>query len=334
MDGTPADDIRKVLKAGQKGGGHSKAAPMPLACPWRREGEAGGTTAQRIDGSASTVCGWLSRMHRGGLGAGYDRAKPGRPRRIDPKLRGRAPDAVDGQPEGRGAKPNVRTGRLILIMLSGAFGVNGIPPGTACRTAHEMGRSYKKPGRPLGRRTPSGEAKEEFEADPGRKIAGAAAGFGVFWFDESHFSTRTIRGMTLTRGLSTPHRIKPYGKVFYHILSKREPPLSIPHRIKPYGKRCTRFAVPGVGGLLHRYCDRGNAERMTEFVTSVYGACGKTVPMDDASHHKSKEMMEPKKFDDAVRMIYLPPYSPDLNPVEAVWKESTSPAARTGGQRT
>ena len=156
VDGTPADDIRKVLKAGQKGGGHSKAAPMPLACPWRREGEAGGTTAQRIDGSASAVCGWLSRMHRGGLGAGYDRAKPGRPRRIDPKLRGRAPDAVDWQPEGCGTKPNVRTGRLILIMLSWAFGVNGIPPGTACRTAHGMGRSYKKPGRPLGRRAPSG----------------------------------------------------------------------------------------------------------------------------------------------------------------------------------
>ena len=169
---------------------------------------------------------------------------PGRPGRIDPKLRGRAPDAVDGQPEGRGTKPNVRTGRLILIMLSGAFGVNGIPPGTACRTAHGMGRSYKKPGRPLGRRAPSGEAKEEFEADPGRKIASAAAGFGVFWVYESRFSTRTIRGMTLTRGLSIPHRIKPYGKVFYHILSKREPPLSIPHRIKPYGKRCTRFAVP------------------------------------------------------------------------------------------
>ena len=162
----------------------------------------------------------------------------------------------------------------------------------------------------LGRRPPSGEAKEEFEADPGRKIAGAAAGFGVFWFDESHFSTRTIRGMTLTRGLS------------------------IPHRIKPYGKRCTRFAAPGVGGLLHRYCDRGNAEHMTEFVTSAYGACGKTVPMDNASHHKSKEMMEPKKFDGAAGTICPPPCSPDLSPVEAVWKESTSPAARTGGQRT
>ena len=29
-----------------------------------------------------------------------------------------------------------------------------------------------------------------------------------------------------------------------------------------------------------------------------------------------------------------PPCSPDLSPVKAVWKESTPPAARTGGQRT
>ena len=44
--------------------------------------------------------------------------------------------------------------------------------------------------------------------------------------------------------------------------------------------------------------------------------------MDNASYHKSKELMaELKKFDGAVRMIYLPPYSPDLNPVEMVWKE-------------
>ena len=302
MNGTPTDDIRKVLKAEQKSGGHAKAVLILLACLWRREGETGGTIAQRLGGSTSTVYGWLSRMHRGGLYARYDKAKPGRPRKIDPKLHGRVSDAINGQPEGCGIKSNVWTGRLILIMLSEVFSINGISPSTAYRTMHRIGKSYKKPGRPFDQRAPSSEAKEKFKIDLGRKIAdAAAAGFSVFWVDESHFSTKTIRGMTwLTRGLS------------------------ILHRIKPYGKRYTCFAALGIGGLLHHRCyDQGNTEHMTEFVTSIYEAYGKIVLiMDNASYHKSKELMENlKKFGGAVRMIYLPPYSPDLNPVKMVWKE-------------
>ena len=121
MDGTPTDDIRKALEAEQKSGGHAKAVLILLACLWRREGEAGGTIAQRLGGGTSTVYGWLSRMHRGGLDARYGKAKPDRPRKIDPKLHGRISDAIDGQPEGCGIKSNVWTGRLILIMLQGCL---------------------------------------------------------------------------------------------------------------------------------------------------------------------------------------------------------------------
>ena len=300
MDGAPADDIRKVLKAEQKSGGHAKAVLILLACPCRREGETGGAIAQRLGGSTGTVYGWLSRMRRGGLDARYDKAKPGRPRKIGQKLHGRVSDVIDGQPEGCGIK-SAWTGRLILIMLSGVFGINGISPSTAYGTMHRMGKPCKKPDRPFDQRAPSGEAREKFKIDLGRKIADAAAtGPDVFWVGESHFSAKTIRGMAwLTQDLSTLRRIK------------------------PCGKRYTCFAALGIGGLLHhRYYDRGNTEHMTEFVTSIYEAYGKVVLITgNASHHKSKELMENlKKFDGAVRMIYLPPCSPDLNPVETAWK--------------
>ncbi|EMI59090.1 transposase ISFtu1, partial [Francisella tularensis subsp. tularensis 3571] len=42
------------------------------------------------------------------------------------------------------------------------------------------------------------------------------------------------------------------------------------------------------------------------------------VIMDNASFHKSSKLIEiANKFD--VQILYLPPYSPDLNPIEKVW---------------
>jgi transposase len=45
---------------------------------------------------------------------------------------------------------------------------------------------------------------------------------------------------------------------------------------------------------------------------------GQTVIMDNASFHKSKDVRE---LIESVgcRLIYLPPYSPDLNPIEKFW---------------
>ncbi|WP_027129538.1 transposase, partial [Francisella tularensis] len=43
-----------------------------------------------------------------------------------------------------------------------------------------------------------------------------------------------------------------------------------------------------------------------------------TIVMDNASFHKSSKLIEiANKFD--VQILYLPPYSPDLNPIEKVW---------------
>ncbi|AHH47226.1 transposase ISFtu1 [Francisella tularensis subsp. holarctica PHIT-FT049] len=40
--------------------------------------------------------------------------------------------------------------------------------------------------------------------------------------------------------------------------------------------------------------------------------------MDNASFHKFSKLIEiANKFD--VQILYLPPYSPDLNPIEKVW---------------
>ena len=45
---------------------------------------------------------------------------------------------------------------------------------------------------------------------------------------------------------------------------------------------------------------------------------GQVIILDNASFHKSEELYELAK-ERGCRLIYLPPYSPDLNPIEKFW---------------
>ena len=54
------------------------------------------------------------------------------------------------------------------------------------------------------------------------------------------------------------------------------------------------------------------------------------VVMDNASFHKGKDMV--KALDVAGHtLLYLPPYSPDLNPIEKKWAQAKSIRRRIGG---
>ncbi len=77
------------------------------------------------------------------------------------------------------------------------------------------------------------------------------------------------------------------------------------------------------GLLHHRYYDCGNTDSMIDFVNGLHDAYGKVLlVMDNASVHKSKKMRaELEKYDGDVKIICQPTHSPDLNPVEMVWKE-------------
>ena len=302
MPDVSTDDIKAVLKTEQKSDGNAKAVLILLACSWRRDGEDGTYIARCLNQSVSTVYAWLSRMHQGGLGARYDKPRLGRPRIIDPTRHKEISDIVDRQPEACGMKSNVWTGRLLLIMIINVLGINNISRRAVYRTMHRMNKSHRKPGRPFDYRTPSDEDKEKFKTDLSKDIAKAVAdGFRVLWIDEAHFTIKTKLGLTwLAKGLS------------------------IVHKIKPFEKKCTCFAAWGADGMFfHRYYDRGNTDNMIDFVQNLYEEFNKVLLiMDNASYHKSKNLIKDlEKYGNSIRIIYLPVYSPDLNPVEMVWKE-------------
>ena len=300
MKGTSTDEIRAAYKAEQKCDGCAKAVLILLACLHRRDGKTGSAIAALLGESSSTVYGWLSKMHSGGLEACYDKAKPGRPRKLDSKIHEKISKAIDDGPNKCNMKSTVWTGRLILIMMSSMFDVE-VSRSTMYRTLHRMGKSWRMPGRPTDHRAPDKERREEDVDNMTKSIKDALTkGYYVCWGDEAHFTSKTLVGRTwLAKGIR------------------------ILHKIKPYGQKCTCFATMGPLGIFHQYYDKGNTDSMIEFVQDLYEKYGKVLLiLDNATYHKSIKLREHiEKYGGDVQILFQPAYSPDLNPVEMVWKE-------------
>ena len=296
MKGTTTEEIEKAIKREK----HPKAVRILLACLYRRKGKAGTTIADILHTSPSAVYAWLSRMHQGGLEARYDKPKAGRPRKIGRDRCDEISRKIDERPKASGIESGVWTGRLIIIMLLG-IGIECVSPSTAYRTMRYMDKSWRTPGRPFDYRAPTDEVKAKFKQDLVLTVLEyMAAGYRLFFLDESHCSTKTARGRTwMSRGLL------------------------LKQAIKSFGRRYTCLGALGPEGFFWKYCERGNTGTMIGFVRETVAKHGRILlVMDNASYHKSKAFVrEMAKLGGAVKIVYLPTYSPDLNPVEMVWKE-------------
>ena len=117
MPGTPTEDIRRRYREQRKlangnrdtSGGvnrtNSKYIIVLLACLLCRGGMPPMKIAETLFESPGTVSGWLSRMHKGGLDALYDKPKSGRQSKIDPNLNPYISEAIDKQPSGMNMTP-------------------------------------------------------------------------------------------------------------------------------------------------------------------------------------------------------------------------------------
>jgi transposase len=64
--------------------------------------------------------------------------------------------------------------------------------------------------------------------------------------------------------------------------------------------------------------EKMNTENMTRFLAQVSEAHNRefnVMVLDGASSHKCKELKIPEN----VSLVFLPPYSPELNPAEQIW---------------
>jgi transposase len=90
-------------------------------------------------------------------------------------------------------------------------------------------------------------------------------------------------------------------------------------------KKTSIIGVLGLGGLKGKLVFKGtlNGERFRNYVKSILAPelkKGDVVVMDNLAVHKVKGVLQPL-FDKEVEVVFLPPYSPDFNPIENFWNE-------------
>ena len=85
-------------------------------------------------------------------------------------------------------------------------------------------------------------------------------------------------------------------------------------------KKVTMFgAVSGLEKIL-MYADKSNLKNFKKFLKKLSIKVGRCIlVLDNASWHKSKKAI---KYAEKLGIIlyFLPPYSPELNPIEQLWK--------------
>ena len=92
------------------------------------------------------------------------------------------------------------------------------------------------------------------------------------------------------------------------------------------GKRYERQSVMAIRNHEHKlvepmiYQGTANANTVYAYFQTILPnlKIGSIVILDNASYHKSEDLL--KLFHShKISLIYLPPYSPDLNPIEKLW---------------
>ena len=77
------------------------------------------------------------------------------------------------------------------------------------------------------------------------------------------------------------------------------------------------------GDFFWRNTDKGNAETFIEHLQQIKD-CNKgkklAIIVDNATSHKSKKVKAFLKNNTEIKLYFLPPYSPEYNPMEIIWR--------------
>lgn len=90
-------------------------------------------------------------------------------------------------------------------------------------------------------------------------------------------------------------------------------------------ERCTLFGCvePKTGRVLYRNSARGNTVSFFSFLYKTVKAYGQRkvyMVLDNVTYHHAKRIKRVlERYQHRIELLFLPPYSPDLNPMERIW---------------
>jgi transposase len=120
----------------------------------------------------------------------------------------------------------------------------------------------------------------------------------IFFFDEGRFGLQsTITRIWAKKGSYVQAKVKQGYKSFY----------------------CYSCVSPLSGESFSLFLPEVNTEMMNIYIKEIsrqYAGKNIFIILDQAGWHKAKDLRLPKN----IKLRFLPPYSPELNPIEKLWK--------------
>lgn len=274
---------------------------------WRRvqavilakQGRTAQDIADSLGCSLKAVKNWVSQYNTGGIEALHDRPRSGRPPRLDPAQYPRLKQRLDAPPRPEDGTCTLY-GRDIRRILESEFGVS-MSLQAVYDLLRRLGYSSLMP-RPQHENS-NPEVQEFFKEIVVEQIDAIAqqhpeSEVQVYFEDEARFGTQgTITRVWARRG-TRPRAVRQNGRQWLYVLMA----------VCAATGTASAILMPELNAAVLNLF-------LKQFSKSLPKGVHAVLIWDGAGYHTSKDLVVPKN----VSLIQLPPYSPELNPVENLW---------------
>ena len=288
------ESICRMIKKTPRG----KVRDILIACCRRKDGRGIRSIARELMRPYSTVRDMLIRMVHRGLDGRFDRKSTGRKKILGQNVLEKITEWTRMDPSKYGFESASWRLNMVNEMIRRETGRRA-KPRTLRRILRRLGLSYFKP-RPVPRKTAPTWEQDTFKEKTKRMILGISGhGYAVLAVDEAGI----LRGASPGYGW---RQAKSRDEVRTGFLTKA----------------VRLFGALGRGRIHVKAVDRTNSETFVEFPKELCREYGRLVILlDNAAYHRYKAVDEFVKFAyGEIRLVYLPPYTPQLNPIEIQWR--------------
>ena len=273
---------------------------MVQACLLRKQGLGPREIGRRINVPYSTVHDWLLRMDTMGLGGRFFKKRPGRTPMWTRKTARMLKRLLRNAPPTYGYYAGAWDLHLIMDFAEKRLGLT-FSESTMKRILKSVKFSYRKP-RPVPPKSASRQEMDAFMRDVHelKIMPMIREGRAILALDEAGCQ-KCLPGRRAWRPKGGDATI----------------PIS-------FSKQTAKmFGVLGEDGYHIKIVKSLNSAEFIEYLEYLRGIHGKMgIVLDNASCHKSKMVTEYiKSTNGDIELIFLPPYTPQLNPIEIQWRE-------------
>jgi transposase len=255
--------------------------------------------AQSLGCSLRAVKNWVAQYNRGGVEALHDSPRTGRPRRLAPEHYPRLRQRLEAPPRPEDGVCTLR-GLDVRRLLEQEFGAL-MSLQAVYDLLHRLGYSSLMP-RPQHEGS-NPEVQAFFKEIVGEQIAAIAEAHPeeevrVYFEDEARFGTQgTITRVWAPKG-SRPRAVRQNGREWLYVLMA----------VRASTGAASALIMPELNaGVLNLFLE--------QFSRELPAGVHAVLIWDGAGYHTGGDLVVPSN----VSLIQLPPYSPELNPVENLW---------------